>query len=336
MNDQVILQLNHLSSYEHYDAEPPQAVLADIDLFVRSGETWGIYAETAFETKLLLQIVGGIRRSMGEYKLFEQLINVRKPFNIPALCYIGTSTMPYPNMNVLEYLMFMTRHIDFHFRDIEASDYLDYSIAKDTQRRAYRQEELLETLVGLGLDYLALTPLKRLYDDERAVISLLGSTYSNCSLIVFNFPEYEFPDFLAQAIPPMVKQAAENDKTVLLGLADPELIEEAASHAAYLVDGHILYEGSVDKLRYEHDKIVAYIADEQIEQIYDVLAPLLLDYELYFQNDILVVRDPNNKKESPSFVYKTMVGAGLSPLTMLINEKTVKNACEELLRHHDL
>ena len=331
-----VLSMKNIHSLEHYEGKPPLPVLSDVNLAINAGETWGIYAETAFETKLLLQIIGGVRPFVGQYQLFGKTINPKKPNNPPKLFYIGTPRMPYPNMNVLEYLMFTTEKTDFQFQDIDPVDYLDYSTAKDELKRVYRQEELLEQLISLGLDYLALSPLKHLYDDERAVVALIAASYSENPVIVFNFPEYEFPDFLACSIPKIVERATLNGKTTLLGLCDPDLIEETASHSLYLVDGLMLYSGSIDKLRFVHDKIVAYVCDEHIDKIYATLTPLLLDYELWIDDNALIIRDKNNKKEFPSRVYQTIVSAGLSPDAIEINEKTVRNAYQELLRQHDL
>ena len=70
--------------------------------------------------------------------------------------------------------------------------------------------------------------------------------------------------------------------------------------------------------------------------LYATLTPLLLDYELWIDDNALIIRDKNNKKEFPSRVYQTIVSAGLSPDAIEINEKTVRNAYQELLRQHDL
>ncbi len=316
----TVLHMKQLSSLEHYcEGKELRPVLQDINLLMKRAESWGIYGQSAFEIKLLLEIMANIKPYHdGKCVLVERGMVRNKRVILDHVFYIGTTTMLYHNMNVLEYLMFAT--------------------AKQRIKLVYRQEEIFELLISLGLGPISLSPIDYLTPEERAVITLVAAAYSDSVMIVFNFPECEFDDVLTNAITLIADHMIKSGKTLILGSRDCLLIERACSHTAYLADGRIIYQGTVTDLRWNYDKVLFIIRDKNITPIKQRLAILLPQHTLSIVGNSLLVsdyRDASASSELPS-IYKKIAETGLTPQQIEINPKTVQNAYREVARRYDL
>ena len=144
-------------------------ILAGIDLEVSRGQAFGVDGNSPFALKLLLEIMANIRPyDQGRCVLHERGMMRKKRVIHPDVFYIGNPHMAYPNMNVLEFLMFA--------RMKQPDDKIDM------------QEQMLEYLIEIGFKGIALSPVRSLPREYRAAMLLLASAYSNSSLIVFNLP----------------------------------------------------------------------------------------------------------------------------------------------------
>lgn len=317
----TVLQTEELSSKEYFclgdKEQEPQRVLRDINLTVKRSESWGIYGRYPFDIKLLLEIISNIKPyHEGRCVLVELGMMRNKRVILEHVFYIGSSTMLYNNMNVLEYLMFAT--------------------AKQRFDPVYRQESIFEFLINIGLGNISLTPVKMLTKEEKAVITLLAAAYSGSIITVFNLPEYRFDETLALAIGRISKLITEKKRTLILGTTDHFLIENACSHSAYIADGELIYKGPVKDLRFDYDRILFIIKDKDAADMMHSLAKRLPDHELSIDGDRLLISDHNGTKSDPLQLYETIIEAGFAPQCVKINPKTVQNAYEEIGRLHDL
>lgn len=315
----TVAQMEALSSLEHYSGkgESDERVLKEINLRIGRPQSWAIYGRSPYEIKLLLEIMANIKPYHGgRCVLVERGMMRHKRGILEHLFYIGGATMLYENMNTLEYLMFATARIGFS--------------------PPYRQQQLFELLLGMDLGPLSLTPIKRLSREERAVITLLAAAYSESVMILFNLPEYDFNDLLTGAIAQIADMIRDSGKTLIFGTRDCSLIEKAATHSAYLVEGRIIFQGTVERLRLHYDKILLTIRDEHISQIAAGLAPLLPAHHLSTAGDILLISDGDEADSDPLPIYEHIYELGFTPQHIAINPKTVQNAYEELDRRYDL
>ncbi len=314
----TVLHMEELSSLEHYSqGKELQRVLQDINLRMKMSESWGIYGQSAFEIKLLLEIMANIKPYHdGKCVLVERGMMRNKRVILDHVFYIGTTAMLYNNMNVLEYLMFAT--------------------AKQKIKLVYRQEEIFELLISLGLGPISLSPIAYLTPEERAVITLVAAAYSDSIMIVFNFPEYKFDDVLSNAMAKIADRIVKKGKTLILGSRDCQLIERACSHTAYLAKGRIIYQGTVKDLRRNYDKVLFIIRDKNISQIKERLAILLPQHKLSIVGDRLLVSDYRDMGPEVPSIYKKIIEAGLAPQQVKINLKTVENAYGEVAKQYDL
>lgn len=319
---QTVLFIEDLSSIEHYlvKGKKPERVLRKINLQMQRAESWGVYGRSCFEIKLLLEIMANITPYHdGRCVLVERGMMRHKRVILDHVFYIGTSTMLYENMNVLEYLMFATAR-------------------RKKVKPVYRQEQIFELLLELGLGYLSLAPVERLTAAERAVIILLVAASSDSVMIVFNFPEYSFEGVLAGAIQKIASLIRAKNRTLILGARDCCLIEKACSHTAYVADGAIIYQGTVEELRLQHDKILLTIEDKDVPLMLDKLASLLPRHQLVVKDGslLIIAGDEGAGDDDPLELYQKIVAAGFAPQQIHVNPKTVPNAYEEIARRHDL
>jgi len=240
----------------------------------------------------------------------------RKRGILPHIFYIGNQNMVYNNMNVLEFLMF--------------------SLMKHPKNKVVLQEEMLDYLMQIGLQEVALTPISTLPKEYKAVILLLSSAYSYSDLIVFNFPDYTFDEFLINAIANITSLISQREKTLILASHDGDVIEKACSHIAILVNGKIVFHGSTTEFRYTYDRIILTIWDQDAEDMAILLRVFLPQYEYTVDGKALLVKDFALPAENPRMLYQKITEFNLVPEKVKLNAKTVKNACEEILRQYDI
>lgn len=315
-----VVLMKELSSNEFYAYEnkEPKRVLENINLHIKRSQVWGISGKSMFETKLLLEIIANIKPYYsGMCVLVERGMMRTKRIILPHVFYIGTSEMIYNNMNVLEFLMFAT--------------------AKTGINEVIRQDQIFESLIRIGLDYISLSPINLLTKEEKAVIALIVAAYSKSMLIVYNFPTYKYNEVLTGAILKIADYIKRNGRTLVLSTHDCGFIQQICTHAAFLADGSIVYDGTVDNFRFTYDKVAFYIEDDNIAEISAKLIGLLPQYDLKTEGkDKLVISNYKDDQSDAKMLYKKIIESGITPEKIKINTKTVENAYEEIMRQYDI
>ncbi len=311
--------MKEISSIEHYIDKNKEfvPVLKDISLIMKESESWGIYGRSLFEIKLLLKIMANIGPYRdGKCVLAEKGMMRKKRVVLDHVFYIGTSTMPYDNMNVLEFLMFAT--------------------AQQKGSSVYRQDEIFELLIDLGLGYISLSTIKKLNESEKSVITLIAAYYSDSIIIVFNLPEFEFDTVLTDALGKISKLIVNAGKTLIIGTQNCPLIEKACTHTAYVRDGIVIYQGEVKHLRRDYDNLLLVVEDENVLEIKNNLQVYLPEQNFSIIDNRLLVYENSANSSNPFIIYKKIVETGLAPQKVKINPKTVKNAYREIDRQYAL
>ncbi len=316
-NVNTVVSMQGITSNEYYlrNGSDPASILRGIDLTVHKGQVYGVDGVSPFEIRLLLEIIANIRPyESGRCVLLERGMMRKKRIILPHVFYIGNPNMAYQSMSVLEFLMF--------------------SLMKIPGNKIELQEKMLEFLIDIGLKSIALTPLYTLPREHKAVVLLLISLFSKSELVVFNFPEYRFEDVLKGAIAEITALFPDQKKTLVLASQDPDLIEAACSHMAFVKDGSILFSGSVREFRYTYDNIMLTIRDANAEGLSLQLHALLPQYRYGVCANELIVRSDGTSDEEPRAIYQKIAGLDFVPRDVSINPKTVKNAREELLKQN--
>ncbi len=314
-----IVLMEGVSSAERflYENKKTKSVLEDISLQIDRGEAWGISGLSGYEIKLLLEIMANIRPyDKGRCVLIERGMLRHKRVILQHVFYIGNPDMIYNNMNVLEFLMFAM--------DCFHSD------------KVALQDEIFEFVLSMGLGHISLTPNKMLTEAEKAVVALLAAAYSDSIMLVFNFPEYDFEEPLVEAIARVSRFIRDRGKSLIIGTQNSSLIEKACSHTAFLMDGKLVYKGTVEELRLGYDKITVILRDPNVHSMQEKLTPLLMECKLSVKNDRLFISSKDGEDCDPGSIYKKIAEAGIVPEHMETNPKTVHNAYEEIVLRHDL
>jgi ABC-type uncharacterized transport system ATPase subunit len=149
--------------------------------------------------------------------------------------YINDQKLMYPHMNVLSWLMFASQHIG--------------------GTPAARQIEWLELLLALDLHPLALTYSRFLTAAEQAVVALmLTLKMPKVQLVLIDLSHIEVPLTLYPAFSGIIERLQTQGKAVVLASAQRDLIQRCAHFAAFLLDGKLEQQGTVEELCEKYDK----------------------------------------------------------------------------------
>ena len=97
--------MEHVGSMEYYQSpqQDPKQVFSDINFEALEGEVWAILGTSAFEVRLLLEIIANARPYKdGRCVLAQKGMMRKKRTILPHVYYIGSTNMLFTNMNVLE------------------------------------------------------------------------------------------------------------------------------------------------------------------------------------------------------------------------------------------
>lgn len=314
-DDKTLVRMERLRAAEYliYDEQEPRRVLENIWLRIKTGQTWGIYALTLYEAALLLKIMANTHPyEDGCCVLSERGMMRKKRVILPHVFYIGSTEMMYDNMTVLEYLMFAT--------------------AKEKTKPAARQERLFEWLIACGLGDLSLSEIRWLDPEEKAIVILMGAACSQSSIVVFNLPQLEFGESLRRAFTAISSHMREDGKALIISTKDESLIQSACTHIAFLANGRIIFQGTVEGLRAHFDAYTVCIEADDVSE--KRLREAHNEYRIDKKKDGLYIS--GRKGQTPQDIFREILDKGIVPLTMKIHQKTVKIALEELVNRHDL
>lgn len=155
--------------------------------------------------------------------------------------------MLFTNMNVLEYLMYITAH--------------------EQEDAVIRQKRILEKIIALNMGYVALSVIGKLTPSERSVVTLLVSLFTESKLIIWNLARLEYDERSLLAIVAICEEIRKQKRTLLFSTFDDQLIERCATHIAPLYDGRLLYTGTVESFVQTWDHLSTIIQDAHITAI---------------------------------------------------------------------
>ncbi|RCX20188.1 ABC-2 type transport system ATP-binding protein [Anaerobacterium chartisolvens] len=314
-----IVLMQNISSVEHFlqEGEVPRRVLEDISIIIKRSEIWGITGGSAFEIKLMLEIMANIRSySSGRCVLIERGMPMHKRIILSHVFYIGGSEMIYDNMNVLEFLML--------------------AAGKLNDNKLELQEQIFEFIIDMGLGKISLTANSMLTKEEKAVVILIAASYSDSAMIIFNLPEYEFHEELVNSIAKISKFIRKTGKTLIMGTCSSLMIERSCSHTTFIAGGKLIYNGTVKNLRLNFDKVAVIVRDKNLRGIMEKLAVLLPGHKLSIKDGRLLIESLTEKNKKTGYIYKKILETGFVPEYIETNSKTVQNAYEELVLQYDL
>lgn len=302
------MSVEEIVSEEYYlrDGRAPEKILDGVSLCVNAGEAWGISACSAYEVRLLLEVMASKKPCSAGKCLIAGKAADRSSNGMRQLVYIDCPVMPYGNLNTLEYLM----------------------LAREKQKKGKLelQSEIFESLIAAGLGYLSLSRLRHLGRQETAIVLLMAACWSDCSIIVCNLSESEFDSALIDAAAHIADAARKDGKALVFGTNDSLFVEKVCSHAAFLKAGKLMYRGTVKQLRMVYDKTDIIITDADNDKIMNRMTPMPSGSTMRIKEGRLFIGCGGDLE----LIYRKILSCGIMPQMVMINPKTVQNAYEEL------
>lgn len=311
--------MEHVGSMEYYQSpqQDPKQVFSDINFEALEGEVWAILGTSAFEVRLLLEIIANARPYKdGRCVLAQKGMMRKKRTILPHVYYIGSTNMLFTNMNVLEYLMYIT--------------------AREQGDAAVRQKRILEKIMELNMGYVALSVIGNLTPSERSVVTLLVSLFTESKLIIWNLARLEYDERSLQAIAAICEEIRKQKRTLLFSTFDYQLIERCATHIAPLYDGRLLYTGTVEAFVQTWDHLSTIIQDAHITAIRHAIETAHSDYTVLERDQTLYVWDQEQKTDTYHSIWKLLTEHQLHPDSICRHPLCVENAWKEIRNHHDL
>ncbi len=319
---EYIIFTDKLYSCEYYASvqnpvQPVKHVLEDINFTAYQGQLWSILGSSIFEIKLLLEIMANARTyEKGKLMIAGFDTTKKKRTILPEVFYIGSTNMAFGNMNVLEYLMFITS-----YSHREAID---------------RQEYLLNYLIKVDLGYICLTPISLLNEQERSIIILVAAMLSDSILIIMNLPRLMYDQKEINSINKIVSQIQYLNKTIIISTQCYELAQLISSHICYIDKGRILYNNTLNKFLDEYDKVNYLIGADDFNYIAQTLKFALPQFEYQIEDNIMQIIDNTESKKSASMLFQTISSFNITLNYVKKSKKNIKNSIQGLMKLHDI
>lgn len=309
-----VVYMNKLCSEEHYldIGCEPRHILQDINIDIKKGEIWGILGKEMFDLKLLLEIMANIKPYYsGTCQLLERGMFKHKRIIHPDVFYFASTHMAYTNMKVLEFLMFTTANSSFD---------------QKTQ-----VERLSDQLFSFGLGGIRNTPIYKLSPELRAIILLLAGYFSSNRLIIINLPTLVYTQEQIRILKNIAEKIRSVEQTLVFSTMDETLVETVCDHTAYLKDGTFLYTGTVEALIKTYDKVIMSVKDADVWRIKIMLSEHFPEYEYRIDDGVLYISSSTGYGR-PRDLYEKIIAEGFTPSDVNVNNKTIQNAINELLK----
>ncbi len=321
-----VLYLEKLYSMEFYEntinERKREQVLKNINFSAGVGEIWAILGFSVFEIRLLLEI-------MANSKAYEKGIMMvsgtdtsrRKRVILQDIFYIGSTNMAFGNMNVLEYLMFIT--------------------SRKRKPAVDRQEALLEFLLEAELGYICLTPIGKLTVEEKSILILIAAVLSDSRLIIMNLPRLQYDSKQIASIKKVTQRLIKHGKTLVFSSQCYALSQSICTNICYVYKGQVIYMSELSEFLNKYDRVIYTInADNSTgmnnSYIQDILRLVLPDFEYCIENEAVNIIDNGKNQNAYQRLYKAFINYNLNPVLIRKNTKNLTNAISGLMKTHDI
>ena len=168
--------------------------------------------------------------------------------------------MLFTNMNVLEYLIYIT--------------------AREQGDAAVRQKRILEKIMELNMGYVALSVIGNLTPSERSVVTLLVSLFTESKLIIWNLARLEYDERSLQAIAAICEEIQKQKRTLLFSTFDDHL-STIIQDAHITAIRHAIETAHSDYTVLERDQTLYVWDQEQKTDTYHSIWKLLTEHQLH-------------------------------------------------------
>ena len=309
----ILVSLKDVCSMEYYQTPDGMTqVLQDITLEARRKEVWSVIGGSVFEIRLLLEIISNARPYQKGKCVLRQIGMMRKKKVIlPHLFYVGGTNTLFHNMNVLEYMMFIT--------------------SKSKENVAVRQQRIFNELLDAGMDYLSLTPINVLNAQERSIVTLFAALYTKSDIIVWNLPRLYYSDAMLRSVLYLCEKIRRQQKVLLLSTQDYHLAQSISSHILFLQNGKVFYAGAKQAFVDQWDRLAFTVEDKDASRISGMVKETFPLCDCRLKGIKLEIWDPQGELAEEGVFFRFLSQKGLNPQKVIQNIPCVENAYQTVM-----
>ena len=310
--------MEHVASMEYYQKgdERPIQVFQDLNFEALEGEVWAIIGNRAFEVRLLLEIIANARPYKdGRCVLNETGMMRKKRLILPHVYYIGSTNIMFQNMTVLEYLVFIT--------------------AKEPGDADVRKQRIVKDLLDMNLGYLSSSEIATLSPQQKSVVELMASCYTESRLIIWNLARLYYDEKCILAIQMICQELQRQKRTLIFSSFDFRMVEACATHIAPLYDGRFLCNLTVNDFISTWDHLSAIIKDERAEEMETYLKKTCPQYEYRRKETTLEIWDQHHNFAAYDLICATLGKQYYYPKFIEQHPYCVENAWKEIRNQHE-
>ncbi|HRX13495.1 MAG TPA: hypothetical protein P5087_00525 [Eubacteriales bacterium] len=187
-----------------------EPTLKNVTLEVKKGETVGLYSKNPLESKLTVEIIANLRNYYsGKCVLIERGMIRNKRYILPQLFFFNQNSMLIENMTVLEYATFT--------QNLKSKEY------------AKMQKTLLDEICALGMDYISLTPIHNLTNQEKILVQLYIAYLTKSNIVVAELNEIVFTEKEINIFQAIVKSMIKEQMAFIFATGQATLIGKVAT-----------------------------------------------------------------------------------------------------------
>lgn len=269
------VHLEHVYSCEYYlhqDGSYDQ-VLKDINFIVHPGEVWEVAGISAFEQRLLLEIIANAKPyQKGRCILNERGMMRRKSTILPHVFYIGGSNMLLDGFTTIGYLLFLTarQSAQEDVRLLQMAGVPPTEVVLPVDDRS-RELALRRCLTSWGLHYLEDTLIDSMTASQRSILTLAVAVLGHSNIIIWNLPRMVYDEREVSAIRRICSLLAVQERTLVLASQDYRMTQTIATHVLLLHNGLQVACGPIGEFVECWDNSVIDVEDPDTERIREVL-----------------------------------------------------------------
>jgi len=309
------VSLVHVSSIALRQVEEGyRPVLADVSADIYPGEVWGVYGDDSASSSALCAILGNQQQYYsGNVRVGNRGMMLQKNRILSHIFYIDAPDMLYPNMCLLEEMMFLT-------------------MRTDRRRTVIRQREMLDLLVELGFSHLALSSVSILTAEERMLALLLAAALSHSDVIVCDMSAYPLEQADIVLLGNILRLATKRGKTAVLATSQLKVIGMTCSHALLFHEGRTVFTGTVRDAVDRYDDVVCSFRAVDLQGLASEIGRVFEGYTLEIDAGRIFMHNPNRLPFSCEFLYSTLQANALSPEDIRLSQGRLENVYIALTR----
>lgn len=309
------LRVFNLSSNECY-LKDDRHLLSGITFTLDEKDCLGAISKFPDESKVLLEALANLREIYGGYFTYQYDEGKKKiKLALDHVFYIDATSALIDDMNVLEYLMYITGK--FKVKDVK------------------RQQVIFNMLLDYGFKDISLSEIAILTRNERMLLTVFSTLFSSSQFLIINLNYYNFSDAEISTLRKIIARLCQ-EKTIILSSVQAKLIGMCCNKVLFIDQGKPKFFGTTLEMQQEYDNVMFILRDKNIDVLYEKTKAAFPNLLVKKEGGMVLICSVDGKYINNTTLYQTLAIHNIFPGEVKINLGRVSNAIEELLKDDDL